>query len=102
MAVPVKETRDAYAFEQITVGTTAVGLTVGNIRSGTDSTKEVELTVETAQIRYRTDGTAPTASVGNLVNPTERIALHSYAELINFSAIRVGATSATLDVIYRR
>ena len=98
--MPAAETRSAYAFEQITVATTAIGLTTANIRRGTGSTKKVVITVESARVRYRVDGTDPTSSVGDLVNPSQRITLTSFSDIENFSAIRDGSTSATLDVHY--
>ena len=94
------ETRSAYAFEQITVPNSATRLTGSNIRTGTASTKKVVITVESANIRYRVDGTNPTATVGELVTVTQRITLTSFSDIENFRAIRTGSTSATLDVHY--
>ena len=94
--------RDTYAFEQITVAATAIGLTASNLRDGTDSTREVSLNVQDAQLRYRLDGTNPTSTVGQILNPMDRLTLTVRAEIDSFRAIRTGATSAILNVHYRR
>src|SRR3990167_5787266 len=90
-----------YDFETITVADTAIGLTAAKLNS-TPKPKKVIITVETAQFRYRIDGTDPTASVGHLVNPMDAIVLEGYSQLNNFKAIRKGATSASISVTYLR
>ncbi len=56
--------------------------------------------VESADIRYRQDGTAPTASVGRIVYETGEFYIQGSQNIKNFKAIRTGSTSATLDVEY--
>lgn len=56
--------------------------------------------LETAQIRYTLDATAPTTTVGTLMNPDEILVLESRAELLAFLAIRTGGTSGTLQTEY--
>ena len=51
--------------------------------------------LETAAVRYRDDGTSPTASEGVLINPGARIAL-SRSEMGKGQFIRTGSTSAVL------
>lgn len=87
---------DAYAFESIAVAASAVGLTSGTYD---DSTK-AEMTLETAQIRVRKDGTNPTAGEGHLVEVGDTITLKSAADLATFKAIRTGSTSGVLKVTY--
>lgn len=58
--------------------------------------------LETAQIRYTLDGTAPTTTVGWLLEIGETLELESRAELEGFKAIRTGGTSGTLEVEYWR
>ena len=90
-----------FDFEQITVTDTAIGLTASKINSS-PKPKKVIITVETAQIRYRMDGTAPTASVGHLANPMDAIVLEGFSQLQNTKFIRKGATSADIFVSYLR
>jgi len=54
------------------------------------------LSVETAPIRYWTDGTTPTATTGHLAEVGDVVELHSRGEVRNFSAIRTGGTSGTI------
>lgn len=82
-----------FGYESIAVSTAAVGIT-DSVRSGRD---RALITVETDQIRFRSDGTAPTASEGHLVDAGSSIILESAEELVNFKAIRV-TTDATLKV----
>ena len=56
--------------------------------------------LETAQIRYTLDATAPTTTVGTLLNPDEILVLESRAECLGFLGIRTGGTSGTLQVEY--
>lgn len=58
--------------------------------------------LETAQIRYTLDTTAPTTAVGWLLEVGETLELHGRYELANFRAIRTGGTSGTLEVEYWR
>lgn len=58
------------------------------------------ITVETASIRYLTDGTAPTSTTGILAYPGAKIELHNPGELDAFRAIRTGSASGTLQVEY--
>lgn len=95
----------AVSFETLTVGTTAVGLATGTITPGS-STDKVDLCrgrLEVAQVRYRDDGTAPTASVGLLLEVGDLIAIDGSDNITNFRAIRTGGTSGTLPIqCYRR
>ena len=58
--------------------------------------------LETAQIRFTLDGTAPTTTVGTLLEIGEILDLHGQDELNGFKAIRTGGTSGTLQVEYSR
>ncbi len=95
----------ATAFEQITVSTTAVGLTTSNYDvSGADlgrRTKRVTCAVETAAIRFRLDGTDPTASVGWPANAGDQIVIDKPNDISSFKAIAQGS-SATLSCTYWR
>lgn len=91
----------AFDAEAITIADAAIGLTAAKLAS-TPRPKKVIITVETAQFRYRIDGTDPSATVGHLVNPMDSIVLEGYSQMNNFKAIRKGATSAEIFVTYLR
>jgi len=86
----------AFAFESITVAATAIG---GTALTYTDATS-AELTLETAQIRIRIDGTNPASDEGHLVEVGDTITLKSAAQIANFKAIRTGSTSGVLKATY--
>jgi len=85
-----------FAFESITVAATAIG---GTALTYTDATR-AELTLETAQIRVRIDGTNPTAAEGHMVEVGDTITLDSAAQVAAFKAIRTGGTSGVLKATY--
>ena len=58
--------------------------------------------LETAQIRFTIDTTAPTTAVGWLLEIGEPVELHGRYEMANFRAIRTGGSSGTLEVEYWR
>lgn len=85
------------AFEQLTVAGTAGGFSATTITpSGKPVSQYCVGYVETADIRYRTDGTAPTASVGMLVPYGSKIEIAGQDAIRLFSAIRTGSTSAVI------
>jgi len=104
----------AYDYEAITVADTAIGCTASKIKvttalgSGTAAglqptnkfADEVFITVESQPVRYRLDGTNPTASEGHLVQPAGTIEIEGYENIAKFRAIRQGASSGTLRVTY--
>ncbi len=86
------------AFESITVAGSSVALT-----TGTFANRNLALiTVEGAQVRFRFDGaaTAPTASVGHILEVGDTLELDSGWQLINIRFIRTGGTSATVRCAY--
>lgn len=92
-----------YAFETVTVAGTAIGLTnSATYLASTPKPKKVCITVETAQLRYRIDGTDPDASTGHVLVPTQSLVLEGYSQLNNFKAIRTGGTSSVIQVTYLR
>lgn len=82
-----------FGYESLTVSTTAVGI-ADSVRDGRD---RALITVETDEVRFRTDGGAPTSSEGHVAAAGSSIVLDSAEELVNFQAIRVTA-DATLKV----
>lgn len=90
-------------FEALTVSTAAVPLTPAKLDGANllDSARVVRITVEAQPIRYRTDGTVPTATVGHLAAAGDVLWLYG-SELAQFSAIRSGASDATLHATFYR
>ena len=81
-------------FEEITVGTTAVGVTMPVGRTPVRAT----FTLATAQIRFTYHGTAPSAAVGHLMDVGDALTLEGATNISNFRAIRSGSTSGVLSV----
>ena len=90
------------AYASITVADSATRLTLGNVRgnSGQFAAEKVILTVETASIRWRDDGTDPTSTEGHLATVGTVLTLPNRNRIDAFRAIRTSATSATLRVSY--
>ena len=94
------------AYEAITVSDSAIGFTAATM---TKQCKRAECALEgtTAKgIRYRKDGTNPTATVGTLVLPVvdsdsgAYFTVEGYKDCARFKAIRDSDTDATLHVHY--
>ena len=94
----------ANQFESITVADDAagIGFTEGLLRSEDDSTRcdRVFVTLETGQIRFRTDKVAPTTSEGHLMNVGDTLELNDHQSITDFLAIRATATSGVLKVTF--
>jgi len=86
----------AFDYESVDVEDSAIGLTSGTY----DDAIRAEMTLETAQIRYRVDGTDPTSSEGHPVYVGDVIILNSATQIAGFKAIRTGSTSGVLKVTY--
>ena len=82
--------------ETLAVGNVAVGLTLATVVAAGEDTAVI--TVEIAEIRFTVDGSTASQSIGHLAAPGVKITLDSSAELTNFSAIRSGGISASLQV----
>jgi len=101
--------RTAFAFETITVAAVSIGFTAATINptvAGRPASQtRAELAVfncELGTLRYRLDGTDPTASVGNLLNIGDTISVYGYNNIKNFRMIRVTGTSASCSAHYFR
>ena len=90
------------AFETLTVSDTAKALTqqIYSAHNGLETCTKATIMVETAPIRYRVDGSDPTASVGLLANAGDVLTLTGATELRLFRAIRSTAADATISVDY--
>ena len=85
---------DPVGYQQLTVTGTAVALTVpSNANSAT-------IVVEDNGVRFRDDGTNPTAGIGMPLYQNQSIQLQSRSMLEAIKFIRVSATSATLNISY--
>ena len=101
--MPVASRLQAYTKERLTIDATAGGIALTPSKYLTaPPARCADFTVENAQIRYETDGTAPTSTTGRVANPTDYISLNNPSELENFRAIRTGATSGVVEVRYYR
>lgn len=90
------------AFETVTVAATAIGFTDATIveTAGHPAATLAVCRLETAEIRVRYDGTAPTAAVGTLVEIGDTITVTGSDVLRAFRAIRTTGTSGVLDCHY--
>src|SRR5689334_9772251 len=89
---------DTQAFEKKTVDNTVGGV---SLTSGTYGTRRYAvITVDTADIRFTVDGTAPTATTGHLLSPDDVLKLYSAEDIAAFRAIRTGSTNAVLQCSY--
>lgn len=92
-----------FAYEEVTVAATSVGLTATTYQPSTgQGACRAIITIEGANIRHRSDGTAPTATVGESGRAGTQITLENQQEIVDFRAIREKDTSATLRVAYFR
>jgi len=90
-----------FAYESVTVSSTAVGLPSASTYSSYRLLKAY-ITVEDAGVRWRIDGTAPTAIEGHLLNSGDTLSLEDPVSIANFKAIRSTTTDAKLRVTYFR
>ena len=77
------------AYEDLTVSDTAGGFTTATIVR----TEVALVTVETAQVRFRLDGTAPTPTVGHILGVGDVLEIDSSEALGLVRFIRTGGTS---------
>lgn len=84
-------------YQSVTVAATAIGFDVSAATNGA-KVQSAMITVETAQIRVRDDGTDPTSSEGHIVEVGEKIKLVNAGDCAKFRAIRTGSVSAVIKV----
>ena len=65
-----------------------------------DNCDSAQVTIDTAPIKFRTDGGDPTALIGHTVAPGDFILLENRNEVRDFRAIRIGLVSALLNITY--
>jgi hypothetical protein len=88
----------AQEYEALTIDNTAGGIACTTAKVGTCT--KAFMTLETAQIRYTVDGTAPTVAVGHLLNVGETLKLDSAEDIAAFRGFRTGAVSGSLRCTY--
>ena len=90
---------DVTGYEALNVGDTAAGITSALIlpTSGHKQTK-AWITVEGSPIRFRVDGTDPTATEGHLVDTGEAFEINGFLNLQRFRAIRITTYACSLRV----
>ena len=93
----------SYKYEAITVSSTALGFTAANLALANSlygrDIKNVLVTVETNPIRFTTDGTTPTSTVGHLLSVGD-IYTCDGEDVLKFRAIRTGS-DATIHCTYQ-
>lgn len=81
--------------ETVTVAGTAIGFTLSKYANAT----KAEVDVQSASVRFYTDGSTPTATAGLRAGRDAKITLRG-GEIERFLAIRETGVSATLSVVY--
>lgn len=87
-----------HAYESVTVTDTAGGLTSATYTTAISAL----ITVETANVRYRADGTNPTSSEGHLLRVGDILELESPDEIQRIRFIRTSGTSSVIKVTYSK
>jgi len=91
----------AYDFESLTVTGSASGLTSTKIApSGKQAAFEVLITVETNPIRFRTDGTDPTTSVGHLLNAGDAVTITGLNNVRRLKLIATGSNATVMVTFF--
>ena len=97
----------AYAYEAITVSTTAIGITATVVDPG-EATNASEgpagtafLTVETNSIRFTLDGTTPEAAVGHLLAAGDSLIIRGLQNIRNLRMIRATADASVKVTVFR-
>ena len=88
-----------YAYESITVADAAISLTSATYDQ-VGYNIQAFITLETAQVRWRIDGTDPTSSEGHLLEIGQNLSLNDSQAVKNFRAIRTGSSSGVIKVTY--
>lgn len=101
----ISDETPATDFETVTVSTVSIGFTASKIlQNVTGGTKrrcvKALFTVETNPVRFRFDGTAPTATVGHLMAAGDSFLVTGDANVSNMRLIRQGGADGTVMVTY--
>ena len=95
---------ESFAFEQITVGSSATGLTEATYApSGNPQARRALIqNIGGQTVRYRTDGAEPTSSSGHELADGDTLTLETTHDIASFRAIREGSSNSALAVTYQR
>jgi hypothetical protein len=80
-------------YENLTVSSTAVGFTATTV---TRLARSAVIVVEDADVRWRSDGTAPTSSAGTLLREGSSFIVRGEANILNIQFIRAGSVDAAV------
>ena len=93
--VMVSSAQTRVVFEALTIAGTSVGITSTTYSpSGQPQMNHCIGRLATAQVRYRYDGTAPTASTGTLVEIGDQVVMDAHWKAAAIRFIRTGAPAA--------
>tara|TARA_R110000824_G_scaffold28164_2_gene94859 strand:+ start:2591 stop:2896 length:306 start_codon:yes stop_codon:yes gene_type:complete len=84
--------------EAVTVAASAIGFDATTATNNGIRPNAALITVETAEMRFTTDGTTPTTTVGHLADAGQVIELSDRTECEQFRAIRTGSSSSEIMV----
>lgn len=96
---------EPFAFETITVSTTALGFTEATYKPSTGApAQRAFVSCQTSPIRYRYEGGTPTASVGHYKTAGQDFTVNSAYAVRTFRMIRdtTASSDATCTVTYER
>lgn len=100
-ACPEPNSRNAFAFETITVSTVSIGFTFATFAPvGQPVASAALVTIEAQPIRFRSDGVDPTTSVGHVVVAAQSFLVCGTTNVRNLRMIRDDAVDATASVSY--
>jgi hypothetical protein len=92
---------DSISYETITVSSVAVGISAGVLTVSGNAADKCLVTTESQPLRYTTNGTTPTASVGHLAAAGSELVFNGRPDLASLRFIRTG-TDATVQVTCSR
>ena len=91
-----------HAYDSLSIAAVATGLTAGKlVVAGYEDSIRVWVTVEDADVRYRLDGSDPTASVGHRVYDGGTLEVEGMTNLSRLKFIAVSGT-AKVSISYAR
>lgn len=83
-------------YEQLSISSSVTASTLASIPAG--PIREAVIRASGANVRYRADGTAPTATVGELLKDGEVLEYDAVCSRVRF--VSTSSSTATLDVGY--
>ena len=87
-------------YESLTINGTAAGFTASKITTTPYLVRRAYCTLENGNIRYRVDGSSPTASEGHYLPISSTLDINGRDDIVNFSAISQTSVSGTLKCSY--